>query len=132
MPSPILARADALMHRRRPGSPEPDDIPVLTDAVAGEDEIPTLLAEEPLPPPATALDAGAPETALDNGEPGTAPETAPGSGASADHRLFDELADELVKRVHARLATELPAIVDSSLRDLLADPGIVARLRARD
>lgn len=34
MPSPILARADALMHRRRPGESGPlDDVPVLTDIV---------------------------------------------------------------------------------------------------
>ena len=33
MASPILARADALMQRRRPSSPEPDDLPLLTDAV---------------------------------------------------------------------------------------------------
>ena len=121
MTSPILARADALMHRRRPGSQETDDIPVLTDAVVAGDEIPTLLAEAPAQPP----------VALPDG-PGPAPERASNSSEKPDAALFDELADELVKRVHTRLATELPAIVDNSLRELLADPAIVARLRSRD
>ena len=119
MTCPILARADALMHRRRPGSQEPDDIPVLTDAVAGADEIPTLLTEEPTPPPVAFPAEAAPETAL-------------GRRENSDSALFNELAAELANRVHARLAAELPAIVDNSLRELLADPAIVARLRSRD
>ena len=119
MTSPILARADALMHRRRPGSQEPDDIPVLTDAVVAASEIPLLLDEAPDQPPATEPTAAAPEIAADA-------DTVP------DDTLFDELAGELVKRVHARLAAELPTIVDDSLRELLADPDIVARLRRRD
>ena len=119
MPSPILARADALMHRRRPGSQEPDDIPVLTDAVAAGDDVPLLLDEVAAPPAADLTGAAAPAVA-------EASDTTP------DENLFDELAGELVKRVHARIAAELPAIVDDSLRELLADPGIVARLRARD
>ena len=119
MTSPILARADALMHRRRPGSHEADDIPVLTDAVAAGDDIRTLLAEE------TAQDP----VAVSN-EP--VPEDFGANSVKPDATLYDELADELIKRVHARLAAELPAIVDHSLRELLADPAIVARLRSRD
>ena len=38
MPSPILARADALMQRRRQAN-EFDDVPVLTDAIDDEDDI---------------------------------------------------------------------------------------------
>ncbi len=41
MPSPILARADALMHRRRPSPGEGEDVPLLTEAI-------------PLPPEAVA------------------------------------------------------------------------------
>jgi hypothetical protein len=33
MPSNILARADALMQRRRQSGGETDDVPVLTDAI---------------------------------------------------------------------------------------------------
>ncbi|MCL2524149.1 MAG: hypothetical protein FWF20_03235 [Betaproteobacteria bacterium] len=45
MPSPILARADALMHRQRK-SAGTDELPVLTDAVTpatADDDIPILL-----------------------------------------------------------------------------------------
>ena len=42
MPSPILARADALMQRRRQHT-EVDDVPVLTDAIEDEDDIPVLI-----------------------------------------------------------------------------------------
>ncbi|QKV57415.1 MAG: hypothetical protein HT580_09380 [Dechloromonas sp.] len=50
MPSPILARADALMQRRRPTSPEPDDVPLLTDAISPEDDLPLLVdIETPAP-----------------------------------------------------------------------------------
>ncbi|WP_412480833.1 hypothetical protein [Azonexus sp. IMCC34839] len=41
MPNPIIARADALMQRRRQNGSEADDVPVLTDAVDDED-IPVL------------------------------------------------------------------------------------------
>ena len=33
MPSPIFARADALIQRLRPASTEVDDVPVLIDAI---------------------------------------------------------------------------------------------------
>ena len=42
MPSPILARADALMQRRRSSSLDSDDVPVLTDSIE-EDEFPILI-----------------------------------------------------------------------------------------
>jgi len=41
VPNPIIARADALMQRRRQNGSEADDVPVLTDAVDDED-IPVL------------------------------------------------------------------------------------------
>ena len=43
MPSPILARADALMHRKRQSDTDFDDVPVLTDAIDDDDDIPLLL-----------------------------------------------------------------------------------------
>lgn len=42
MPSPIIARADALMHRKRQSNGELDDAPVLTDVVDEDDGIPLL------------------------------------------------------------------------------------------
>ena len=49
MPSPILARADALMQRRRQNA-ELDDVPVLTDAIDMDDDVPVLFDAEPLRP----------------------------------------------------------------------------------
>lgn len=78
MTDPILARADALMRRKRPS--EADEIPILTDAF-DDDDIPLLLDiealggnEEPSPPapavpdiPVTAEPARA--SGLPSGEP---------------------------------------------------------------
>ena len=85
MSSPILARADALMQRRRQNSPEPDDVPLLTDAISPEDEIPLLVdVETPAPPVKTAL------------------------------------------------AAELPAIIETTIRDFLAELDILALIQPRD
>jgi hypothetical protein len=119
MSSPILARADALMHRRRPSSAEPDDIPVLTDAIDRNDEIPVLVDVEPNPAPAEL--------------PSTREASAvPGREIALDSQMLDSLAQELARRVHARLAAELPAIVEDTIRDFLAEPDILALLRPRD
>ena len=51
MPSPILARADALMQRRRANTPDGEDVPILTDAIVEEDDFPVLLdIETPVSP----------------------------------------------------------------------------------
>ena len=73
MPNPIIARADALMQRRRQNGSEADDVPVLTDAVDDED-IPVLfnvdlphfeathpVLDEPLPTLEIRFDEPAPE-----------------------------------------------------------------------
>lgn len=119
MSSPILARADALMHRRRPNSAEPDDIPVLTDAIDREGEPPVLLDTEQAPTPLEVADA-------------SAAAIAPGADIGGDSEMLDTLAHELARRVHARLAAELPAIVEDTVRDFLAEPEILALLRPRD
>ena len=50
MPSPILARADALMQRRRSATLDADDdVPVLTDSIQEEDDFPVLLDIDPPP-----------------------------------------------------------------------------------
>ena len=38
MPSPILARADALMQRRHQNNAEQNDLPILTDAIEDESD----------------------------------------------------------------------------------------------
>jgi hypothetical protein len=119
MPSTILARADALMRRRRQSSSEPDDVPLLTDAIDPDTEIPVLLDAEP--PVAVA-------------EPRheTEPLAEPGIGAAIDEAMLDLIAHELSRRVHERLAAELPAIVETTIRDFLAEPEMLALLRSHD
>lgn len=112
MPSPILARADALMQRRRQAG-EPEDVPILTDSVdeADEEDIPVLLdiadetvrQEEKKPP-----------------LPGIDPET------------LDLLGRELTRRVEQRLAAELPRIIESTVRDFLAEQEMIAAQQAND
>lgn len=119
MSSPILARADALMHKRRPSSPEPDDIPVLTDAIDRDGEPPVLLD--------TGLTPAISEVAA-----ASAAAIAPSADSGGGSEMLDILAHELARRVHARLAAELPGIVEDTIRDFLAEPEILALLRPRD
>ena len=91
LPSPVLARADALRPRRRPtGAGEADDLPVLTEIV--DDGIPVLA--ETLPPPA------------------------PGPAFDADQ--LNLLAEELAHRLRSRLAAELPSLVEAALNAAVA------------
>lgn len=127
MPSPILARADALMQRRRQNSSSPDEVPVLTDAL-DEDDVPILLDVEtgtpvvpaasseantqneevrvpeapPTPPSAPLLDLPPPTTVL----------------AAARHEL---IVHELARRIEQRLASELPRLIESTVRAYLAE-----------
>lgn len=89
MPSPIIARADALMRRQhQPGqSTSPvEEIPILTDALEGDD-IPTLLDID-TPPPNPSLAAPRPEAPpptyvrADAGRTQPASASAPASRAS--------------------------------------------------
>lgn len=115
----ILARADALMHRRRQGGTEPDDVPVLVDAIDPDLDIPVLVDAEP----SVAVVASPPEQ-----EPMASPEADP----ALDDEMLDIVARELARRVHERIAAELPAIVADTVRDFLADPEILAQLRPRN
>ena len=114
MPSPILARADALMQRRRQPDAEADDVPILTDAI--DDDIPLLVDEEappaPVPPPIA--------------------ETAAPAEVAPDPELIEQLARELACRVEQRLVAELPRLIESTVRDFLAEQQMLADLRSRD
>ena len=96
MPSPILARADALMHRKRQSDTDFDDVPVLTDAIDDDDDIPPLAAR-PL-----------------------------------DSELREQLAGELARRIEQRITAELPRLIDSALRDFLAEQEMIAASTLRD
>lgn len=124
MPSPILARADALMQRRRNQNADFDDIPVLTDTVDADDDFPIL---NDVDTPA-AFEA---ETESHD-EPATELVKQATSLASLDAGMRDILAHELARRVEQRLATELPRIIESTVRDFLAEHEMIAALQARD
>lgn len=94
-PSPVLARADALMQRRRQNAAgEWEDVPLLTEVIAPDDDIPIItdVAEE-----------------------------APGTGADLGPAVLRILADELAEQVRAKLAAELPSLVEATLHTLLAN-----------
>lgn len=94
MPSPILARADALMQRRRQGETGPlDDLPVLTDTVEHDDSAPVLHERVALP----------------GNKPAAAPDP------------LEDATRELSNRVRQRLLAELPELVETTVREFLAE-----------
>lgn len=155
MPSPILARADALMHRKRQPEAELDDVPVLIDAL-DDDDIPVLLDElTPKTGQETRLAAELPvfeaeaeaaplagfEIAPVLEMPEAIPDLPPSSWpteALTTHEapeppprlinadLREQLASELARRVEQRLAAELPRLIESTLRDFLAEQAMIA------
>lgn len=134
MPSPILARADALMQRRRQNA-EMDDVPVLTDAVSEDDDIPVLLDIETVAPPLASEHELEPEPEyLTEAAVSPAPRIdeiiPPQPGLDAGIR--DILAHELARRLEQRLAAELPRLIESTVRDFLAEQEMIAALQPRD
>lgn len=103
MPSPILARADALMQRRHLSTADTEEVPVLTDAIDAEEEIPVLLdiAAPPRLPESV-------EARLDQSE---VPAIDADWGAA--------LVEELGRRIEQRLLAEIPKIVAASVAELL-------------
>ena len=136
MPSPILARADALMQRRRQASTEVNDVPTLTDAIDPESDVPLLIdVEENLPaqgaspapapiqeetPAHTAATATTSPDVLLLTEP--VPAAPPVfSETTPSHSALSALSEELARRVTARLQAALPGIVASVVADFLAE-----------
>jgi hypothetical protein len=129
MASPILARADALMQRRRQNGNEMDDVPILTDAVdmiaaEPDDDIPVLLDIEPFAPLSEA------DPIAEEALPASAPALAAEPAFNA--ALRDILAHELSRRVEQRLMAELPRIIESTVRDFLAEQQMIDALQPRD
>lgn len=128
MPSPIIARADALMQRRRQSNTGPDEVPILTDAL-DDDDVPILLeVDAPVPTP---LAPASPEPAEPPGEeaaepaprldtPPTPPNAEAALGASQASPQYEALVRELARRIEERLASELPRIIEATVRDYLA------------
>ena len=123
MPSPIIARADALMHRRRQTDSEFDDVLVLTDSVDEFDDIPVLTEVEPLPE-AEIISEPLEELATEHVTELTCL-AAPETPATLDPILRDELVRELAGRIEERIKAALPEIISSTLRDFLADQEMI-------
>ena len=124
MPSPIIARANALMHRRRQSAGESEEIPVLTDAL-DEDDIPILLETAVDTPPAAsapaapaAPDAGAAIAPMAHQDE-SLPVTTAAPAAALPPEQLERISREVARRIEQRLAAELPAIVAATLRELL-------------
>ena len=137
MPSPILARADALMQRRRQSPGEIDDIPVLTDSVAlPDDDIPVLTDCAPpdeAPPPELIAVTDTPLATPDFSPPASdLPDDSPIPPAPRVEALPEQLLTELARRVEQRLTAELPRLIESTLRDLLAEKAMIDALPPQD
>ena len=122
MPSPIIARADALMHRRRQTDSELDDVPVLTDSVDEFDDIPVLTEVEPMP----EMEA-VPEPVEVAVEPvaATPLKITPEASPTIDAGLRDELIRELTGRIEDRIKAALPEIISSTVKDFLAEQEMI-------
>lgn len=144
--SPIIARADALMQRRRQSTGELDDVPVLTDAIDvamddGDEDVPILLEIEPFEPLSATTaprKEAEPESDtpvlefVDEPAPEMAAAAAPPLETSLDTAIRDILAHELARRVEQRIVAELPRIIESTVRDFLAEQEMIAALQPRD
>lgn len=121
MPSPIIARADALMQKRRQNLAGADEVPVLIDALDDEDIPILLLVDTPAPAAERGESADTPNQ-LDDATPPT-PEAAPEviAAPAPDADLDEHLVRELSRRIEARLSAELPAIIAATVRDFLAE-----------
>ncbi len=106
MPSPILARADALMQRRYQSSADQSDLPILTDAIENDDDLPVLndIASESAPAQREAIPA---DFSLKNNE-------------------SDTFASELAHQVEQRILAQLPQLIDSAIMDLITEHKIAA------
>ena len=139
MPSPILARADALMHRKRQSETDFDDVPVLTDAIDDDDDIPLLVeiddeqqgsVQQSEPPPRQA--GIEPETNDEVSIELPLADVPPLSARPLDADLREQLAGELAHRIEQRITAELPRLIESALRDFLAEQEMISASTLRD
>ena len=139
MPSPILARADALMHRKRQSDTDFDDVPVLTDAIDDDDDIPLLLEideqqqESVLQPaPLETQSDIAPQANDDVSIELPLADIPPLAARPLDSELREQLAGELARRIEQRITAELPRLIESALRDFLAEQEMISASTLRD
>lgn len=118
MTSPIIARADALMHRRRQSDSDIDDIPVLTDSVDQMDDIPVLVEVE-APPEMEILNA--PDDVVPEPSSDLAEEEATDDDAEDHAELREQIIRDLTSRIEERIKAALPEILSSTIREYLAE-----------
>jgi hypothetical protein len=111
------------MHRRRQNHDDAQDVPVLTDAIDADDDLPVLLDVEPSSPPQPAL----PLETISAESPDKRREELAFNAA-----LRDILAHDLALRLEQRITAELPRIIESTVRDFLAEQEMIAALQSRD
>ncbi|MDR1995799.1 hypothetical protein [Azonexus sp.] len=138
MPSPILARADALMQRRRPNA-DADDMPVLTDAIdlskpETDDDIPILRdieASEPRRPTNQASASSPPPEPPQVANPEDVPfptlisdpivSQTPAAVIAPPAASREDIARDIARRVQRRLVAELPRLIAAAVTDYLAE-----------
>lgn len=136
MPSPILARADALMQRRRSNA-DADDVPVLTDTIdpsrpETDDDIPVLrdieasvprrpITTAPSPPPDPPQVANPEDVPFPTliSEPIDNP--APAAVVAPPVANREDIARDIARRVQRRLVAELPRLIAAAVTDYLAE-----------
>lgn len=129
MPSPILARADALMQRRRQGESGPlDDLPVLTDTVEADDNLPVLALPEIAFPDAAPTEAPLPDardvsplTVDSPAEPTPAKHYATELASPLEGMDIDALALELSDRIQAKLHAEIPHLIHIAIAEYMGE-----------
>jgi hypothetical protein len=120
LPSPILARADALMQRRR-SNPEFDDVPVLTDTVDADDDFPVLLELAPHD-----------ETDDEISDPVFENFDEPVTKINLASAVSEMLVLELARKIEQRLMAELPHIIEATVRDYLAEQEMISAQPNKD
>ena len=111
------------MQRRHKQSTELDDVPVLTDSIETEEDIPVLSDIDP--PPAAWTDQPEPLRAKNESEVTSSP-------AVFDNSLRDIVAHELARRIEQRLIAALPGLIESTVCDFLAEREMITKLQARE
>jgi hypothetical protein len=112
------------MHRKRQSGGDYNDVPVLTDAIDEDDDIPLLTDVDADP---SLRDVAVFETVANAIEVhhDELQET-PAASPIIDPVLRDQLVHELASRVEERLRAALPQIINSTVKDFLAEQEMIA------
>lgn len=141
MPSPILARADALMHRRRATSGDSEDVPLLTEAEPEKlPDLQQVMAADSHPVPSddnedipvlldvdSAIEAAAATPPAPMAKPSVSAAPArqragsPDTPAIHDFKLPNTALQELSQRIEQRLTALLPVLIAETLNDYLQE-----------